>query len=348
MRLTARIAAALVATAACTGGPTGPVPTVPAPGTLAPSAASGATAPPASGSAEMEWSRIADIPTPRSEVAAAVFESKIYVVGGFGGTNVVERYDPATRRWERLPDLPIGVDHPMTAALQGAKPGVYVMGGNSGGAPTARTFRLGPGATAWEEVAPMPEPRSAGAAMARLTGRPNDLISPQIIVVGGAMGGRLAASTLVYDALLDRWAVRADMPTLRDHLAAAWLGDRACAIGGRTLSMARNLPALECYEPYDDRWERLPTAPTPRGGVGAAVIGDRLFFIGGEQPSGTFKEVEIFDLATRSWSRGPDLPTARHGIGVVAMGDQVFVMTGGPTPGGSQTAICEVLTLRRS
>jgi len=110
--------------------------------------------------------------------------------------------------------------------------------------------------------------------------------------------------------------------------------------------MSRNLAALECYEPYADSWERLPAAPTARGGVGAAVARERLFFIGGEQPAGTFKEVEIYDPGTRSWSRGPDLPTPRHGMGVVSTGDQVFVMTGGPTPGGSQTAVCEVLSLR--
>lgn len=192
----------------------------------------------------------------------------------------------------------------------------------------------------------MPEPRAAAAAVTRLSGRPSDLISPQIFVLGGATGERLATSTLIYDVLLDEWVQRADIPTPRDHLAAVWLGDRACAIGGRTLSMSRNLAALECYEPYADSWERLPAAPTARGGVGAAVAGERLFFIGGEQTAGTFKEVEIYDPGTRSWSRGPDLPTPRHGMGVVSTGDQVFVMTGGPTPGGSQTAVCEVLSLR--
>jgi len=75
------------------------------------------------------------------------------------------------------------------------------------------------------------------------------------------------------------------------------------------------------------------------------VVGRRLFFIGGEQPSGTFKEVEIYDAATRTWSRGPDLPTPRHGIGVAAVGSTVYVLSGGPTPGGSQTPVCEALTV---
>ncbi len=73
--------------------------------------------------------------------------------------------------------------------------------------------------------------------------------------------------------------------------------------------------------------------------------GKYLFFIGGEQPQGTFKEVEIYDPFKQTWSRGPDLPTARHGVGVVAIAGRIFVMTGGPTPGGSQTAVNEVLEI---
>jgi len=56
-------------------------------------------------------------------------------------------------------------------------------------------------------------------------------------------------------------------------------------------------------------------------------------------------EVEIFDGETGRWSRLPDLPNPRHGIGVVAVGRTVYVMTGGPTPGGSQTPVSEAIDL---
>ena len=89
----------------------------------------------------------------------------------------------------------------------------------------------------------------------------------------------------------------------------------------------------------------MPDAPTARGGVGADAVGGRLVFVGGEQPSGTYREVEMYDTATRAWSRLPDLPNPRHGIGVVAVGRTVYVMTGGPTPGGSQTPVSEAIDL---
>ena len=297
---------------------------------------------------EPTWARAADIPTPRSEVAAAIFRDAIYVVGGFGGPNVVERYLPASNAWQRAPDLPIAVDHPMAAAIEeGAFAGVYVMGGNSGGTATARTFHLAGGSSAWRELAPMPAPRSAGAAVTHqhFAGSDAPFTPPRIYVVGGASGGRLATATLEYDPATDRWSSRAPIPTPRDHLAAAWLGG-VCAVGGRELSMSRNLAALECYDPATDSWRRLPAAPTPRGGVGAAVVDGTLFLIGGEQPSGTFGDVEAFDIRTERWSRAPDLPTPRHGTGVAAYGGKVYVMSGGPAPGGSQTPVCEVLTVR--
>jgi non-specific serine/threonine protein kinase len=301
-----------------------------------PSSATTSSAPSGT-SASLAWRRISDIPTPRSEVAAAVFRDEVYVIGGFGGGRVVEIFDG--QRWRRGPDLPLEVDHAMAAAVSDAadagSAGVYVFGGN-GPAATARSFRLAPGANAWREIAAMPGPRSQGAAAAR---------GASVYVVGGYDGQRLVAPTYAYEANADRWRQVAAIPTTRDHLAAAVIIGRICAIGGRKLSLTTNLATFECYDAGADRWETLPDAPTARGGVGAAAVGDRLVFAGGEQPNGTYKEVELFDPGTRVWSRLPDLPTPRHGIGVVAVGRTVYVMSGGPTPGGSQTPTSEALDL---
>lgn len=309
------------------------------------------------GPAPTGWKRIADIPTPRSEVAVAEGHQSwtFFVIGGFGGRDRVESYDDSTGRWERMPDLPIGVDHPMAATVKGlqsnAPQGVFVFGGYMGAA-TARSFRFDLSAGRWEEIAPMPGPRAAGAAVA---------LGDRIFIVGGADGTRLIAPTYEYNVSTQSWRTVAAIPTPRDHLAAVTLDRRACAVGGRRLSMSLNLATFECYDPSSDSWARLPEAPTPRGGVGAAAYNGRVYFVGGEQPSGTFREVEIFDTRTNAWTRGPDLPTARHGLAVVASSGskaidasrnlvttppRLLVLTGGPTPGGSQTAVCEALDLQ--
>lgn len=292
---------------------------------------SASSAPPAFGAATA-WRRLPDIPTARSEVAAAAFRGSVFVIGGFGGPQTVERFRGS---WTRVSALPVGVDHAMASASDDDQPGVYVFGGNVAGQPSARAFRWLP-EVRWVELAPMPAPRSQAAAVA---------LGGKHYVVGGVSGGQLAAPTFEYDPVRDAWRTRAAIPTPRDHLAAAVLEGRVCAIAGRRQSLSANLATFECYDPARDAWEALPPAPTARGGVGAATIGRRLVLVGGEQPSGTFREVEVYDAATRAWSRLWDLPTPRHGVGVVAVGSSLLVLTGGPTPGGSQTAVCEALDL---
>ncbi len=286
-------------------------------------------------SAALSWRRVADIPTPRSEVAVGVFRGVVYVVGGFGGPNVAETY--IADRWSAAARYPISVDHAMAAGVDTAgTPGLYVFGGNVNSLSVARSFRFF-GDQGWREIAPMPAPRSQAAAVA---------IGGRVYIVGGAQGDRLVGPTYVYDTAADRWSTAAPLPTPRDHLAAAAIGGRVCAVGGRKLSLLQNLATFECYDPAVDAWQSMPDAPTARGGIGAATIGSRVFVAGGEQPLGTFKEVDIFDSATGKWSRGPDLPTSRHGLGVIAVGSTLYVMSGGPTPGVSQTAVCEALDVR--
>ena len=348
MKLLAILVAATVSIVACQSAPatTGATPAA-ASATASALATSAATA--------AAWKRIADIPTGRSEIAAAVSEqqSKVFVIGGSGGPQRVEFYDLATARWERAPDLPIGVDHAMAASSEGlqssAPQGVFVFGGNlAGGSATARSFRFDAAGGRWEEIAPMPAPRAAAAAVS---------IGGSVFIVGGANGGNLVSPTYEYNVIARQWRTVAAIPTPRDHLAAAALGGKVCAVGGRRLSMSLNLASFECYDPRADTWVRMPDAPTARGGLGAATYGNSIYVVGGEQPAGTFREVEIFDLRTNTWTRGPDLPTARHGLGVVVVpgtkevvsGSVVFtparllVISGGPTPGGSQTTICDAI-----
>ena len=304
------------------------------------------------------WRRIADIPTARSEVAAVLAQQqrKVFVIGGFGGPDRVERYDATTDRWDRAPDLPIGVDHAMAAdvaGLQSAAPqGVFVFGGyTTDGRATARSFRFDVIADRWEEIAPMPGPRAAGAAAT---------LGSSVYIVGGADGNRLIAPTYEYNVGTRAWRTVAAIPTPRDHLAAVAVEGRVCAIGGRRLSLSDNLASFECYDPTADAWARLPDVPTARGGAGAAVDGSRVYFVGGEQPSSTYREVEIFSTRADRWTRGPDLPAGRHGLGAIVLPAskeldaqrnlittpaRLLVLAGGPTPGGSQIATCLVLDL---
>ena len=84
--------------------------------------------------AALAWATAAPMPDARTEVAAAVVQAEIVLVGGLtedGSPSArVDAYSPATDRWRRLPDLPApaGVHHAL-AASDGRR--LYVVGGTA-------------------------------------------------------------------------------------------------------------------------------------------------------------------------------------------------------------------------
>ncbi len=323
MRRPASIAALLFLGTACSaGGPEGrlgPVPT------------------PAGEPTAVAWEARAPAPTERTEVAAAADGERIYVAGGFaaGGETVptVEVYDVATDAWSPGPDLPLAVNHPMAAAVEGT---VYVLGGYREALrePTDRAFALRDGA--WEELPPMPEPRAAGGAAAA---------GGRIYVVGGVGPGGLAEGTLVFDPATGAWSTAPGLPTQREHLGVAGDGELVYAVGGRTGGIGTNLGAAEVFDPETGGWTALPDMPTPRGGIAAAATANGFIVAPGGEASTTFADAEAYDVRSERWVALSPMPTPRHGLGVVALGDVVFVIAGGPEPGFAFSGANEVIDL---
>jgi Galactose oxidase, central domain len=61
------------------------------------------------------WQSDPPMPVPRSEVAGARWRGYVAVAGGFLGDGQssarVDLYNARAREWERLPDLPVAVNH---------------------------------------------------------------------------------------------------------------------------------------------------------------------------------------------------------------------------------------------
>jgi hypothetical protein len=328
------LAGATLAGAVLTGACTGP--TAPAPGhTSAPghTTAPGAAPPTSAG---LGWRRLAASPTPRTEVAAAVAGTRVYVLGGYradGGTvATVEVYDTATGRWDRGPDLPVAVNHAMAASAGGT---VYVFGGYlASGAAGSAVFRLEQGQ--WRAMAEMPQGRAAGTAVVQ---------GGNVYVAGGVGSGGLAAQMLVYDVPGDRWSTAAGPPTPREHLGGAGFDGLVYTVGGRTGGLDTNLGAFESYDPRTGHWTRLPDLPTRRGGLAAAATCNGLVVAVGGEAEATFAEAEAFDVRAGTWRALPPLPTPRHGLGVVTVGPVLYAFAGGPRPGLHVTDATEAIDL---
>lgn len=273
------------------------------------------------------WQRSAELPVPRSEVAATLAAGEIYVVGGYlpdgQFTNRVDAFSPRANRWRRITDLPVTVHHPMATAHRGR---VYVLGGY--GPDGARTTAFALVGGVWTALPSMPESRAAGGAAA---------IGGKLYVAGGvtttAAGARsLARHTLVYDIARRTWSL-APGPTRREHLGVTAVNGRLYAVGGRTAGFDTNLAAFESYRPGARSWLRLRPVPGRRGGTAAGAVGRFVVSAGGEAPGGTIRTVFAYDTKARRWRRQPNLPTPRHGLGVVGSGGRVYVIAGGRQPG---------------
>ena len=294
---------------------------------------------------DLEWRTLPEVPTPRSEVAAAATgDGRILVVGGYAPPSstvaTVEIYDTAAGRWSTGPSLPIAVNHAMAASAGDA---VYVFGGYTGaGAVSDQAFAFRNGG--WEPLPPMPEARAAGGAATAGSGG-----SQRIYVVGGLGQSGHATSTLVFDPGSETWSTLPGLRQPRDHLGVAGTPSSVFAVGGRT--SAGNLATAEELPVADGEWRPLADMPTARGGMAAtATRGGLVVAAGGEDLGAggeTFDEVEALTAggSERSWMVLPSLPTPRHGLGVVAVGDTVYVLAGGRTPGLSFSGTNEAITL---
>jgi N-acetylneuraminic acid mutarotase len=66
------------------------------------------------------------MPLPRTTGSSSVVDGKIYIFGGYGGSNRVDEYDPSTDTWTRKSEIPTKRRGLTTSVLDGK---IYVIGG---------------------------------------------------------------------------------------------------------------------------------------------------------------------------------------------------------------------------
>ena len=278
------------------------------------------------------WYGARPMPTPRAEVASALVDGRIYVVGGFTedgkSSNVVEVYDPKSDTWTDIEPMPERLDHPMAAGAGGK---LFVIGGWRvfGEQASDAVHEYDPATGRWRSRANLPLPRAAGGAASD---------GATLYVIGGI--GPEPETGFAYDVATDTWQRLAPMTAPREHLAVVVANRKVYAIGGRW-SDRGNVATVEEYDPPTDTWRARSPMPTARGGLAAAVVrlpfsGERIHVVGGEsfgEGSRTFDNNEAYDPVDDTWSTKAPMPLGRHGLAAQAIDDEVYVIAGGQTPG---------------
>lgn len=215
------------------------------------------------------WAFKESMPTPRGHFGIAVYQNKIYCIGGFnnnGDTEVNEAYDPATDTWETKASMPAPRSS-ITAHTVNGK--IYVI---SAPYNSSSNYVYDPATDTWNTKAPPPY---------EITSYASAVFDNRIyfIATGYTASGLWSEPFIqIYDTVNDTWSIGAYAPTYGIN-----------AVAGATTGV--NAPkriyffdetGTQVYDPASDRWAVGNSMPTLRSNVGVAVVNDLFYAVGGE------------------------------------------------------------------
>ncbi len=298
------------------------------------------TPPSCNGSALGPWSAGGQMSNKLAYVSAASNDVYAYAAGGFfapySDTNQLLRYDPASRTWLELTNLPGSYDS-MSGVYSPINNKLYFFGGYDA-SNTVHDYShiYDPATNRWSEGAYMPAAR-AGAAVGYWNGN--------IYLAGGVdRDFHSAAQTWEYNPVADTWNTSlSDMPAAAQYPGYGLINGHLYVAGGLNISVVYT--STYDYNIASNTWF---TRTNLLAGVyvpGSAVADGRLYLFGGKTAFGGYLDTtphqphtfptqvapslnaaQIYDPATDSWTYGPQLNTQlAESAGVVVANNVVAI-----------------------
>jgi hypothetical protein len=247
------------------------------------------------------WSAVAPLPVAVNHPAVAVGTGRcagqLYVYGGYsdsgglsGEVDALQRFDPRTGTWTRLPGS--GAAR-AAATLAPVGCSLYAIGGAAGGAAQrlVQVYDIRRGT--WR---PGPSMRIAREHLASVA------IGRRILVLGGRAAGGNLAGVEELDTRAGKWRRLPRIPTPRSGFGAVAVRGWAVVVGGEELTPGgETIRPVEAFDPRSRRWRTLPGMLTPRHGLGVVARGPRIFAVeGGPQPGASYSSViELLKIPPR-------------------------------------------------
>ncbi|MGW5428184.1 kelch repeat-containing protein [Streptomyces sp. NPDC004059] len=245
------------------------------------------------------WTTADALPTPVMDSGTVTLDGKVYAFGGTDGANLLFKayvHDPATGGWQRLANMPEGLEKPGVEAVDGE---IYVVGGwdRNRNASTA-AYRYDPKHDSWSSVASLPAGVVAGGT-AVLGGR--------LYVVAGCGGNCFPASqaTYVYDPQADTWSQVADYPITDTWFSCAGIDGQVVCAGGTDPVSGKETTATYAFDPVTGAWTARADLPYPNWAMASASSGGRLQLVSGITGGQLTNQAEEYDPVTDSWSALP-------------------------------------------
>lgn len=227
------------------------------------------------------WAIKKSMPTQRHEFGIAVYENKIYCIGGsYKGINEV--YDPETDTWETKSSMPTNRSQLEANVVNGK---IYLIGGRTGGQKTTVALNevYDIETDTWSTKEPIPYPVVQYASA---------VVDAKIYVIGGQNEYHAPGTPInvdlnqIYDPETDSWSFGAYLTTVVWNAGAgATTGinapKRIYVIGGIPGGGGEAIKITQTYDPENDRWEFCASMPTARAWLAVAVVDDIVYAIGG-------------------------------------------------------------------
>jgi N-acetylneuraminic acid mutarotase len=232
------------------------------------------------------WSQKASMPTSRDNFGVAVYQNKIYCIGGrsfsatkYNTTNVNEVYDPETDSWQTKTPMPTARSSIEANVVDGK---FYLIGGYESSSisyGSAKVEVYDPVADTWTTGSPIPT---------AVGGYASAVVNGKIYVISGSVGeSAMTNLTQIYDPKTDKWSFGAPIPmSVSAAAAGATTGTKAAkaiyVIGGANATYPLNGQITnQVYFPETNSWSIAASMAVDRAGSAVAVVNDTLYVMGG-------------------------------------------------------------------
>lgn len=229
-----------------------------------------------------KWTSKAPMPTARALFGIAVYQNKIYCIGGYYAvftykddrldkteyfnTGANEVYDPATNTWETKASMPTpstyAASRPTTANVVNGK--IYLIGNGLNNV-------YDPTTDSWITKTPPPY---------QITSYASVVVDDKTYFISArknSSGLRAGAFFQIYDSLSDSWSIGANSPTYGDATAA---GATTGVNAPKRIYFFEEITTYS-YDIASDSWTTGASMPTARLIATVAIINDTFYVVGG-------------------------------------------------------------------
>ncbi len=280
--------------------------------------------------ASLNWKELASMPAARRDLACALHDNKIWVVGGINEDGITESrvdvYDIRTQKWERGLPLPKPTHSAAAAAVEGE---LLIMGGYHDLAGRSREASMEVFGLSqigfWTDLGPLPQPLAKATP---ITDR------GLLLLVGGTDGHTASDGILLRSPIMQNWASAAQLAIPRVTPGAILIDDTVYVVGGDQES---NNGSGEVVSLKGEPRRATPLMPSPRADFATATAGKYVYIMGGHADGQTLNRTDMYDAGANVWWSAPAMPEPTARGCAVSAGDGIHYL-GGRTNGDARAS----------